>query len=161
MKPNAPAFGINRRALLYTAALLPAPALLRITSARRKTRIANSPRGMMEPQSRQSSISYALRPTKRARNLCRPKNASRLLIRTARCGSSIPCTHKSSIALSVFQPRAQKSELKEREPFKTVLSGNRERDCRGVEAGIPYVPYFPLGGRGRDRRLALSSAVGN
>src|SRR4249920_955923 len=32
-KPNAPAFGINRRALLYTAALLPAPALLRITSA--------------------------------------------------------------------------------------------------------------------------------
>ena len=31
-KPNAPAFGINR-ALLYTAALLPAPALLRITSA--------------------------------------------------------------------------------------------------------------------------------
>jgi phosphoglycolate phosphatase-like HAD superfamily hydrolase len=26
MKPNAPAFGINRRALLYTAALLPAPA---------------------------------------------------------------------------------------------------------------------------------------
>ena len=46
----------------------------------------------------------------------------------------------------MFQPRAQKSELKEREPFKTVLSGNRERDCRGVEAGIPYVPYFPLGG---------------
>jgi len=32
-KPNAPAFGINRRALLYTAALLPPPALLRITSA--------------------------------------------------------------------------------------------------------------------------------
>jgi hypothetical protein len=32
-KPNAPAFGINRRALLYAAALLPAPALLRIASA--------------------------------------------------------------------------------------------------------------------------------
>src|SRR4029079_5681054 len=83
-------------------------------------------RGMTAQRSSQLLISCALRLTKLAQSLCRPKNASRPSTRTVRCGSSTPCTRKWFTVLSAFRQWSQRPELKEREPFKNVLSGNRE-----------------------------------
>ena len=55
------------------------------------------------------------------------KTASPCSTRTARSGSSSRCTRKSSTVWTACRPLvAKKPELKNVEPFKTVLSGNRE-----------------------------------
>lgn len=103
MKPAARAPGINRRTLLYAAAVLPTPALLRITSA--VAQDAESPLASWnDGPAKQAIIDFVRATTEQVSpNLCRPKNALRRLIKMAPCGSSTPCTRKLFIASSVSQ----------------------------------------------------------
>ena len=62
-----------------------------------------------------------------ARSSCRRRSASPPSTRTARCGSSTRCTRRWCTAWSGCPAVVKaKPELAKVEPFKTVLSGNRE-----------------------------------
>ena len=69
--------------------------------------------------------------TRAARTSCRRQSASRRSTRMARCGSSIRCTPKScSASIACRRVVKAKPELANVEPFKTVLSGDREAIAR-------------------------------
>ena len=96
-------------------------------SKRKRRQQYRSPPGTTARRNRQSSTSCAPPPIRQARNSCRPKSASPVSIRTAHCGSSTRSTLRFVYCLDrVPAVVAQKPELKNREPFKTILSGNRE-----------------------------------
>ncbi len=123
--------GIDRRTLL--SALARASGLVRTSCLppprRRKPqhRVTLCHRGTTVRQSRQSSTSCASPRNREARTLLRRRSALPPSIRTARYGSSIRSIRRSCIAWTACPPWwRKKPELKNVEPFKTVLSGNRE-----------------------------------
>ena len=129
MKPIAPSSGINRRVLLSTLALLPALSgpLLPVSAP------AQTPGGLLpswnDGPAKQAIIDFVRATTDRSSPNYRRsrRSASRRSTRTARCGSSIRCTRRWSTAWSASRRWWRRSRsCKNVEPFKTVLSGNRE-----------------------------------
>ena len=127
MKPNAPAFGINRRALLYTAALLPAPALLRITSTLAQN-AGSQLASWNDGTAKQAIIDFVRATTDQASpKFVPPEERIATFDQDGTLWVEHPMYTQGVYCLErVPTVMAQKPELKEREPFKTVLSGNRE-----------------------------------
>ena len=118
---------INRRALLSTIALLPMPALLRATSV-----LAQDPSGRLpswnDGPSKQAIIDFVRATTDQASPRYVPPEER---IATFDQDGTLWVEHPMYTQVVYCLERvpavvAQKPELKEREPFKTVLSGNRE-----------------------------------
>jgi phosphoglycolate phosphatase-like HAD superfamily hydrolase len=127
MKPNVRAFGINRRALLYTAAVFPAPAVLRITSTLAQN-AGSQLASWNDGAAKQAIIDFVRATTAPASPKFVPPEER---IATFDQDGTLWVEHPMHTQVVYFLERvptvvAQKPELKEREPFKTVLSGNRE-----------------------------------
>ena len=129
MKPNAPSSGINRRALLSALACFqPCPhrSFPSPHRRRRRRRAACCRRGTTGRRSRRSSTSCAPPPTGRAPTTCpggphrhvRPGRHALGRASDVHAGDLLPGPRARVVA--------KKPELKNIEPFKTVLSGNRE-----------------------------------
>ena len=93
---------------------------------RPRSRAVCSRRGTTGRRSRRSSTSCMPPSTGRARAMSSRRTGSRCSTRTPRSGSSILCTRKCSLPGARAAVLAKKPELRNVEPFKTVLSGNRE-----------------------------------
>ncbi len=127
MTPVAGALGVNRRALLSTAALLSLPALLRITSA--LARDASSQLASWnDGRAKRSIIDFVHSTTHQGSAKFVPPEEC---IATFDQDGTLWVEHPMYTQVVYCLERvpavvAQKPELKEREPFKIVLSGNHE-----------------------------------
>jgi hypothetical protein len=133
MKAIAGPMGVNRRALLSAPALLSIPALLRVTSALAQDPISQLPSWNDGP-AKQAIIDFVRATTDRADAKFVPLEER---IATFDQDGTLWVEHPMYTQVLYCLERvpavvAQKPELKEREPFKTVLSGNREArpSCR-------------------------------
>jgi len=127
MKPDARAIGINRRALLYTAALLSAPSLLRLTPTLAQD-AGSQLASWNDGTAKQAIIDFVRATTDQASPKFVPTEER---IATFDQDGTLWVEHPMYTQVVYCLERvptvvAQKPELKEREPFKTVLSGNRE-----------------------------------
>jgi phosphoserine phosphatase len=127
MKAIAGPLGVNRRSLLSAPALLSMPALLRVTSA-----LAQDPNSQLpswnDGPAKQAIIDFVGATTERASAKFVPPEER---IATFDQDGTLWVEHPMYTQVLYCLERvpavvAQKPELKEREPFKTVLSGNRE-----------------------------------
>jgi phosphoserine phosphatase len=120
-------FGLNRRALLFTLAALPTPAWLGTTSALAQDKTNQLPSWNDGP-AKQSIIDFVRATTDQARPKFVPPEER---IATFDQDGTLWVEHPMYTQVVYCLERvpavvALKPELKEREPFKTVLSGNRE-----------------------------------
>jgi phosphoglycolate phosphatase-like HAD superfamily hydrolase len=125
MQPGS--FGINRRALLSTLAALPLPALLRTTSALAQE-AANQLPSWNDGPAKRSIIDFVRATTDQAGPKFVPLEER---IATFDQDGTLWVEHPMYTQVVYCLERvpavvAEKPELREREPFKTVLSGNRE-----------------------------------
>jgi phosphoserine phosphatase len=127
MESNMKPFGINRRALLSAAALVPLPAFLRVTSA-----LAQDASSQLvswnDGPAKQSIIDFVHATTDQGNLKFVPPEER---IATFDQDGTLWVEHPMYTQVVYCLERvpavvAQNPELKEREPFKTVLSGNRE-----------------------------------
>ena len=87
---------------------------------------------------------------RQAPSSCRPRSASRPSTRTARCGSSIRSIPSSSIAsIACRRWSKAKPELANDEPFRTVLSGDREAIAKLSMDDLIKIVAATLTGDGR------------
>ena len=127
MKPTPRAPGINRRTLLYAAAVLPTPALLRITSA-----LAQDAESQLaswnDGPAKQVIIDFVRATTEQASpKFVPPEDRIATFDQDGTLWVEHPMYTQVVYCLErVPAVATQKPELREREPFKTVLSGNRE-----------------------------------
>ena len=127
MKAIAGPLGVNRRSLLSAPALLSVPALLRVTSALAQEQNSQIPSWNDGP-AKQAIIDFVRATTDRASAKFVPPEER---IATFDQDGTLWVEHPMYTQVLYCLERvpavvAQKPELKEREPFKTVLSGNRE-----------------------------------
>jgi phosphoglycolate phosphatase-like HAD superfamily hydrolase len=127
MKPFAGPLGVNRRTLLSAPVLLPIPALLRVTSALAQDTGSQLP-SWNEGPTKQTIVDFVHATTDRASPKFVPPEER---IATFDQDGTLWVEHPMYTQVVYCLERvptvvAQKPELKEREPFKTVLSGNRE-----------------------------------
>ena len=131
MKTTAPFRGINRRAMLSAAmALLPALSALFFpmpASAQSATREVLCRRGTTAPRNRQSSISSARPPTGRLRGVS-PEERIAAFDQDGTLWVEQPMYTQVVYCLDrVPDVVAKKPELKNKEPFKTVLRATARR----------------------------------
>jgi haloacid dehalogenase-like hydrolase len=127
MKPIARPLGLSRRALLSAPAVLSIPALLRVTSAFAQDSGSQLPSWNDGP-AKQSIIDFVRATTDQASPKFVPPEER---VATFDQDGTLWVEHPMYTQVVYCLERvpavvAQKPELKEREPFKTVLSGNRE-----------------------------------
>jgi len=127
MKPSARAFDINRRLFLSTAALLPMPALLRATSALAKD-AGSQLASWNDGPAKQAIIDFARTTTDRSSPTFVPPQER---IAVFDQDGTLWVEHPMYTFVTYCFERVPvlvkaKPGLKDVEPFKTVLSGNRE-----------------------------------
>ena len=147
MKPAARAPGINRRTLLYAAAVLPTPALLRITSA--VAQDAESPLASWnDGPAKQAIIDFVRATTEQVSPKFVPPEER---IATFDQDGTLWVEHPMYTQVVYCLERVpavvtQKPELREREPFKTVLSGNREEIAKLSLRDLEEILFATLSG---------------
>jgi phosphoglycolate phosphatase-like HAD superfamily hydrolase len=127
MKPSVHSSGINRRVLISTLAVLPIPALLRSTSALAQD-AGSQLASWNEGPAKQAIIDFVRATTERSSPKFVPAEDriatfdqdGTVWVEHPMYTQVVYCLDRVPVAV------AQKPELKNREPFKTVLSGNRE-----------------------------------
>src|SRR6478736_1678813 len=127
MKRNAHAFGINRRVLLSSAVLLSTPALLRITSALAQD-ASNLLTSWNDGPAKQAITEFVHATTDQSSPHFVPPEER---IATFDQDGTLWVEHPMYTQVVYCFERvpavvAQKPELKDREPFQTVLSGDHE-----------------------------------
>jgi hypothetical protein len=126
MKPNIRGSGINRRVLLSTLVVLSLPALLRATSA-----LAQDAGSVLafwnDGHAKQAIIDFVRATTDSSGPIVSPEERIATFDQDGTLWVEHPMYTQVVYCLErVPAVVAQKPELKNREPFKTVLSGNRE-----------------------------------
>ena len=147
MKPSARAFCITRRALLCTTALLPTPALLRITSALAQD-AGSQLASWNDGPAKQAIIDFVRATTDQTSSRFVPPDER---IATFDQDGTLWVEHPMYTQVVYCLERvpalvAQKPELKERVPFKTVLSGDREEIAKLSLRDLEEILFATLSG---------------
>ena len=147
MRPSSRAPGINRRTLLYAAAVLPTPALLRITPALAQDAESQLVSWNNGP-AKQVIIDFVRATTEQASpKFVPPEERIATFDQDGTLWVEHPMYTQVVYCLEgVPAVVTQKPELRDREPFKTVLSGNREEIAKLSLRDLEEILFATLSG---------------